>query len=66
MNKTQAKMLIKAVRTDLEMFECTEQGYYLERAISCLKVLVKWKNERAIKSYENTIQNERFLWTLIY
>lgn len=64
MNKLQVKTLIKAVRTDLELFQLTEQGHYLARAANGLERLKKWKIEQIIKDPEYTVNLERMQWML--
>jgi|11BtaG_2_1085332.scaffolds.fasta_scaffold00848_4 hypothetical protein len=62
MNKEQLKMMIKSVRTDLELFKSSGQVYLLERIESNIRALKDWRNNLALKGNE-TIK-ERMLWAI--
>ena len=60
MNNEQVKTLIKSVRTDLELFRASGQGYLLERVESNIKTLKEWRKSVFLKGNE-TLQ-ERMQW----
>jgi len=60
MNKEQVKTMIKSVRTDLELFKVSGQGYLLERVESNIKALKEWRKSIFLKGNE-TLQ-ERMQW----
>jgi IS4 transposase len=60
MNKEQVKTMIKSVRTDLELFKVSGQGYLLERVESNIKALKEWRRSIFLKGNE-TLQ-ERMQW----
>lgn len=60
MNKEQVKMMIKSVRTDLELFNLSGQGYLLQRIENNIRALKKWRKDLILKGNE-TIQ-ERIQW----
>ncbi len=62
MNKEQVKMMIKSVRTDLELFKASGQTYLLERIESNIRALKYWRNNIVLKGNETI--NERLTWTL--
>ena len=50
MNKEQVKMMIKSVRTDLELFKASGQIYLLERIESNIRALKEWRNNIVLKN----------------
>lgn len=60
MNKDQVKIMIKNVRTDLELFKASGNIYLLERIESNIRALKEWRHTIALKNNETI--TERLLW----